>query len=142
MNRDHMRTRIKDSSQVWDCIIIGGGATGLGCAIDAASRGYQTLLVEQKDFAQGTSSRSTKLIHGGVRYLQQGNVSLVLEALKERGKLRRNAPHLVHDLPFIVPTYDWWEGPFYGIGLKVYDILAGKEGFGPSKILSKEETLL
>ena len=141
MNRDHMRTRIKDSSQVWDCIIIGGGATGLGCAIDAASRGYQTLLVEQKDFAQGTSSRSTKLIHGGVRYLQQGNISLVLEALKERGLLLKNAPHLVSNLSFIVPAYGWWEGPFYGIGLKLYDALAGKYGFGPSKMVSRRDTL-
>jgi glycerol-3-phosphate dehydrogenase len=141
MNRDHMLTRIKDSSEVWDCIIIGGGATGLGCAIDAASRGYQTLLLEQKDFAQGTSSRSTKLIHGGVRYLQQGNISLVLEALKERGLLLRNAPHLVSNLSFIVPAYGWWEGPFYGIGLKLYDALAGKYGFGASKLLSKKDTL-
>ncbi len=141
MNRDHMLTRIKDSSRVWDCIIVGGGATGLGCAIDAASRGYQTLLLEQKDFAQGTSSRSTKLIHGGVRYLQQGNVSLVLEALKERGLLLRNAPHLVSNLSLIVPAYGWWEGPFYGIGLKLYDALAGKYGFGSSKLLSKKETL-
>jgi glycerol-3-phosphate dehydrogenase len=141
MNRDHMLTRIKDPSPVWDCIIIGGGATGVGCAIDAASRGYRTLLVEQGDFAQGTSSRSTKLIHGGVRYLQQGNFSLVLEALKERGLLLCNAPHLVSNLPFIVPTYDWWEGPFYGIGLKLYDVLAGKHGFGPSEMLSKEDTL-
>jgi glycerol-3-phosphate dehydrogenase len=141
MNRDHMLTRIKDSAQVWDCIVIGGGATGLGCAIDAASRGYQTLLVEQKDFAQGTSSRSTKLIHGGVRYLQQGNFSLVLEALKERGLLLKNAPHLVSNLSFIVPLYGWWEGPFYGIGLKLYDALAGRYGFGSSKMLSKKETL-
>jgi glycerol-3-phosphate dehydrogenase len=141
MNRDHMLARIKDSSLLWDCIIIGGGATGLGCAIDAASRGYQTLLVEQKDFAQGTSSRSTKLIHGGVRYLQQGNISLVLEALKERGLLLRNAPHLVSDLSFIVPLYGLWEGPYYGVGLKLYDALAGKLGFGPSKMVSKRETL-
>jgi glycerol-3-phosphate dehydrogenase len=141
MNRDHMLARIKDSSRVWDCIIVGGGATGLGCAIDAASRGYQTLLVEQKDFAQGTSSRSTKLIHGGVRYLQQGNISLVLEALKERGLLLRNAPHLVSDLSFIVPLYGWWEGPYYGVGLKMYDALAGKLGFGPSKMVSKREAL-
>ena len=141
MNRDHMLARTKDSSQVWDCIIIGGGATGLGCAIDAASRGYRTLLVEQKDFAQGTSSRSTKLIHGGVRYLQQGNISLVLEALKERGLLLRNAPHLVSDLSFIVPLYGWWEGPYYGVGLKLYDALAGKYGFGSSKMVSKKDTL-
>jgi glycerol-3-phosphate dehydrogenase len=135
-----MFRHIEETGQ-WDFIIIGGGATGLGTAIEASSRGYKTLLLEQSDFAKGTSSRSTKLVHGGVRYLQQGNLSLVLEALKERGILRRNAPHLVHDLPFIVPNYDWWEGPFYGIGLKLYDALAGKEGFGPSKILSKEETL-
>ena len=141
MNREEMLGRIADSTQEWDFIVIGGGATGLGIAVEAASRGFRVVLLEQNDFAAGTSSRSTKLIHGGVRYLQQGNISLVLEALKERGIMKRNAPHLVHDLPFIVPTYDWWEGPFYGIGLKLYDILAGKEGFGPSKILSQEETV-
>ncbi len=136
-----MLAKIEGQKEQWDFIIIGGGATGIGTAIEAASRGYKTLLLEQSDFAKGTSSRSTKLVHGGVRYLQQGNLSLVLEALKERGILRRNAPHLVHDLPFIVPNYDWWEGPFYGIGLKLYDVLAGKEGFGSSKLLSKEETI-
>lgn len=140
MNRNEMLIKMNETD-IWDFIIIGGGATGLGTAIEAASRGYKTLQLEQSDFAKGTSSRSTKLVHGGVRYLQQGNLSLVLEALKERGILRRNAPHLVHDLPFIVPNYDWWEGPFYGIGLKLYDALAGKEGFGKSKILSKEETI-
>lgn len=131
----------KDDSPIWDFIIIGGGATGLGCAIDAASRGYKALLLEQADFAKGTSSRSTKLVHGGVRYLQQGNVALVLEALKERGMLLRNAPHLVHDLAFVVPNYAWWEGPFYGVGMKVYDLLAGRSGFGRSKHLSREATL-
>ncbi len=125
----------------WDFIVIGGGATGLGVAIEAASRGYQTVLLEQGDFSQGTSSRSTKLVHGGVRYLQQGNVSLVLEALKERGILYQNAPHLVHNLPFVVPNYDWWEGPYYGIGLKLYDMLAGRHGFGASRLLSRERTL-
>ena len=140
MNRNKMLRTLNENSS-WDFLIIGGGATGLGSAIEASSRGHKTLLLEQSDFAKGTSSRSTKLVHGGVRYLQQGNLSLVLEALKERGILRRNAPHLVHDLPFIVPNYDWWEGPFYGIGLKLYDTLAGKEGFGPSTILSKEETI-
>lgn len=125
----------------WDILIIGGGATGMGTAIDAASRGYKTLLVEKDDYGKGTSSKSTKLIHGGVRYLQQGNVSLVLEALKERALLKNNAPHIVHDLKFIVPTYDWWESPFYGIGLKLYDWLAGKQGFGDSELLSKEETV-
>jgi glycerol-3-phosphate dehydrogenase len=141
MNRDNMLARISDKSYHWEIIIIGGGATGLGCAIDAASRGYKTLLLEQSDFGKGTSSRSTKLVHGGVRYLQQGNVALVLEALKERGIMLRNAPHLVHNLPFIVPNYDWWEGPFYGIGMKLYDMLAGREGFGSSRMLSKEETI-
>ncbi len=141
MNREDMLTRIQNPAVKWDFIIIGGGATGVGTAIDAASRGYQTLLIEQADFGQGTSSRSTKLVHGGVRYLQQGNISFVLEALKERGLLRQNAPHLVHNLPFVVPNYDWWEGPFYGIGLKLYDILSGKHGFGSSEMLSKEETI-
>ncbi len=122
-------------------IIVGGGATGVGIAIDAATRNYDVLLLEQSDFGKGTSSRSTKLVHGGVRYLEQGNVSLVMEALKERGLLLQNAPHLVHDLGFVVPNYDWWEAPFYGIGLKVYNLLAGKYGFGQSRILSKEETL-
>ncbi len=125
----------------WDVLVIGGGASGLGCAIESASRGFRTALFEAGDFARGTSSRSTKLIHGGVRYLKQGNVSLVLEALKERGLLRRNAPHVVSELPFVVPSYDWWEAPFYGIGLRLYDMLAGKLGFGPSRNLSKEETL-
>ena len=140
MNRDSMLSLL-DEDHVWDVVVIGGGATGLGTAVDAASRGYRTLLLEQHDFAKGTSSRSTKLVHGGVRYLRQGNVSLVLEALRERGLLFRNAPHLVHNLGFIVPVYDWWEGPFYGVGLKLYDALAGKLGLGPSKLLSREETL-
>jgi glycerol-3-phosphate dehydrogenase len=141
VNREKMLGRISDRTDPWDILIIGGGATGVGVAVDAASRGYDVLLLEQSDFGKGTSSRSTKLIHGGVRYLQQGNVSLVMEALRERGILRNNAPHLVHDRAFIVPNYDWWEAPFYGIGLKIYDMLAGRYGFGPSKILSKDETL-
>jgi glycerol-3-phosphate dehydrogenase len=141
VNRDAMLAQLEASPRGWDVLVIGGGATGLGCAIDAATRGYRTALLEAGDFARGTSSRSTKLVHGGVRYLRQGNVSLVLEALKERGLLRRNAPHLVTDLPFVVPNYDWWEAPFYGIGLRLYDMLAGKLGFGPSRNLSKKETL-
>ena len=141
MNRDEMVAKMSEPGIYWDFIIIGGGATGVGTAIEGASRGYKVLLIEQNDFGKGTSSRSTKLIHGGVRYLQQGNISLVLEALKERGLLGRNAPHLVKNLPFVVPSYDWWEGPFYGIGLKLYDLLAGKEGFGESKLLSKEKTV-
>ena len=122
-------------------IVVGGGATGVGVAIDAATRGYDVLLLEQSDFGKGTSSRSTKLVHGGVRYLEQGNLSLVMEALKERGLLLQNAPHLVRNLGFVVPNYDWWEAPFYGIGLKLYNLLAGKYGFGTSRILSSEETL-
>lgn len=141
MDRDEMLDRVASAPDAWDFIVIGGGSTGLGVAIDAASRGYRTLLLEQHDFAKGTSSRSTKLVHGGVRYLQQGNISLVLEALKERGLLRQNAPHLVQNRPFVVPSYDWWESPYYGIGLKLYDMLAGRQGFGRSKHLSKEEVL-
>lgn len=141
MHRDDMLRRLGDGREAWDLLVIGGGATGVGIAVDAASRAYRVLLVEQSDFGKGTSSRSTKLVHGGVRYLQQGNVSLVMEALKERGILRDNAPHLVHDLRFIVPNYDWWEGPFYGIGMRVYDLLAGKFGFGRSRRLSREVTL-
>jgi glycerol-3-phosphate dehydrogenase len=141
VNRDELRLRVEQHAGPWDFIIIGGGATGAGVAVDAASRGYSVLLLEQSDFGKGTSSRSTKLVHGGVRYLEQGNISLVMEALKERGLLRQNAPHLVSNLPFVVPNYDWWEAPFYGIGLKVYNLLAGKYGFGQSSILSREETL-
>ncbi|MFH5832503.1 glycerol-3-phosphate dehydrogenase/oxidase [Halalkalibaculum sp. DA384] len=141
MDRNKLVDQLKEDPDIWDFIIIGGGATGLGTAVEAASRGYRTLLLEQHDFAKGTSSRSTKLVHGGVRYLRQGNVALVLEALRERGLLRKNAPHLVKNQSFIVPNYDWWEGPFYGIGLKIYDKLAGDLGLGPSKHLSKEETL-
>lgn len=141
MKRDQLLKDIQNASEPFDLCIVGGGATGLGTAVDAASRGHSVVLIEQADFAKGTSSRSTKLVHGGVRYLQQGNVSLVLEALRERGRLNKNAPHLVHDMSFVIPNYSWWEGPFYGIGMKVYDRLAGKLGLGPSRWLSKEETV-
>jgi len=141
VNRDELLARAERHSGPWDFIVIGGGATGAGVAVDAASRGFSVLLLEQGDFGKGTSSRSTKLVHGGVRYLEQGNISLVMEALKERGLLRQNAPHLVGNLPFVVPSYDWWEAPFYGLGLKIYNLLAGKYGFGQSSILSREETL-
>ncbi len=141
MNRPAMLARVKQRSTPWDIVVIGGGATGVGVAVDAASRGFAVLLLERMDFGTATSSRSTKLVHGGVRYLEQGNVSLVMEALKERGLLRQNAPHLVHDLGFVVPNYSWWEAPFYGIGMKVYDLLAGKYGFGKSRLLTREETL-
>lgn len=140
MNRQQFISQLKDVAQ-WDILIIGGGATGLGAAVDAASRGYKTLLLEKYDFAKGTSGRSTKLVHGGVRYLQQGNIKLVMEALRERGMLLRNAPHLVKNQSFIIPNYKWWEGPFYGLGLKLYDIMAGRLGFGATQWLNREETL-
>ena len=141
LQRDTSLRRIVEGRDPWDIAVIGGGSTGIGIAVDAASRGYNVVLLEQHDFGKGTSSRSTKLVHGGVRYLQQGNISLVMEALKERGLLLQNAPHLVRDLQFVVPNYAWWEAPFYGIGMKVYDLLAGKYGFGPSQMLSREEVL-
>ena len=141
MNRESTLIKIKNKTKTWDVVIIGGGATGLGCAVDAASRGFKTLLLEQEDFSKGTSSRSTKLVHGGVRYLQQGDISLVFEASNERGLMFKNAPHLVSNQSFVIPTYDWWGGPFYTIGLKVYDFMAGKLGFGSSKHLSREEAM-
>ena len=121
--------------------MIGGGATGLGAAVEAAARGFRTLLVERSDFAKETSSRSTKLVHGGVRYLEQMNLTLVLDALRERGHMLRNAPHLVHDLSFVVPAYSYLSLPYYGLGLKVYERLSGKLSFGRSELLSREGTL-
>ncbi len=141
MNREEMLSRVRSRTTPWDIVVIGGGAVGAGVAVDASARGLDALLIEREDFGKGTSSRSTKLVHGGVRYLEQGNISLVMEALKERGLLLRNAPHIVHDLPFVVPNYSWWEAPFYGIGMKVYDLLAGKYNFGKSRVLSLAETL-
>ncbi|MDO8450411.1 MAG: glycerol-3-phosphate dehydrogenase/oxidase [Rhodoferax sp.] len=125
----------------YDIAIVGGGATGLGVALDAAARGLSVVLVESHDFAKGTSSRSTKLVHGGVRYLAQGNIGLVREALHERTTLLRNAPHLAQPLSFIMPSYRWWETPFYGMGLKMYDALAGKAGLGKTEFLTRDETL-
>ncbi len=125
----------------WDVLVVGGGASGLGTAVDAASRGHRTLLIERHDFAKGTSSRSTKLAHGGVRYLEQLNLTLVLDALRERGRMLRNAPHLVHDLEFVVPAYSYFTLPYYGFGLKVYELLSGKLSLGHSHILSRERTL-
>ncbi len=129
------------SQPEWDLLVIGGGATGLGVALDGLSRGYSTLLLERDDFAKGTSSRSTKLVHGGVRYLAQGDVALVREALHERGLLLQNAPHLVKNQDFIIPNYNWWGGLFYTIGLKLYDWLAGRRSFGNSRHLGRAETL-
>jgi glycerol-3-phosphate dehydrogenase len=141
MERAEMLQRLRDQTVTWDMLVIGGGASGLATAVDAAARGYRTALVEQADFAQATSSRSTKLIHGGIRYLQQGRLSLVRESLLERGHLLRNAPQLVHRLPFILPLYAWWERPFYGAGLKLYDKLAAHLSLGASRYLSRQETL-
>ncbi len=140
MDRGTMLAQARARRREWDLLVIGGGATGVGVALDAAARGYEVLLLEQHDFGKGTSSRSTKLVHGGVRYLEQGNLSLVMEALRERGILRRNAPHLVGELPFVVPTYSWWDGPFYGLGLKLYQVLSGRYGFGASQVLNRDET--
>jgi len=139
MNRKEMLQQIESASQ-WDLIIIGGGATGLGAALDAAVRGYKTLLIEQHDFAKGTSSRSTKLVHGGVRYLAQGNIKLVVEALKERGRLLRNAPHITSAQPFVLPVFSRWQKFYYSIGLKIYGLLSGKLSLGRTEILSKQQT--
>lgn len=139
-NRSKLIEKIRDTS-AWDVIVIGGGASGLGVALDALSRGFKTILLEQVDFAKGTSSKATKLVHGGVRYLAQGDISLVKEALHERGLLQKNAPHLVKNQSFIIPNYSWFDGPFYTIGMKIYDLLAGKLSLGKSIHINKEETL-
>lgn len=141
MRRHDLLHQLDTQSQPWDLIVIGGGASGLGTAVEAAARGLRTLLLEQKDFAAGTSSRSTKLIHGGVRYLRQGRLGLVKQALHERGLLLQNAPHLVHGLSCVLPLYAPWEGLYYGIGLKLHDLLAGRAELAPSRRLSREETL-
>jgi len=140
MNRTEQLSKLENTEK-WDIIIIGGGASGLGTALDAASRGYKTILLESVDFAKGTSSRSTKLVHGGVRYLAQGDVHLVREALKERGLLVQNAGHLVKNQSFVIPNYNWWGGYFYTIGLKIYDLLAGSLSLGISKYISKKKTI-
>ncbi|WP_452225013.1 glycerol-3-phosphate dehydrogenase/oxidase [Lacinutrix chionoecetis] len=138
--RETLTDKVK-TTQNWDVIIVGGGATGLGIALDCTTRGYKTLLLEQVDFAKGTSSRSTKLVHGGVRYLAQGNVDLVREALHERGLMMKNASHLVSNQSFIIPNYKWWDKIFYTVGLKVYDFLSGKLSFGKSKGIGKKEAI-
>lgn len=139
-NRSRLLDQVRDE-QEWDVIVIGGGSTGLGVALDAVSRNLKVLLLEQSDFAKGTSSKSTKLVHGGVRYLAQGNVDLVREALYERGLLAKNAPHLVRNQTFVIPNYDFLRGPFYWIGLKLYDFLAGKLSLGKSEYVSRDEVL-
>ena len=141
MKRNELIKQISDTTKTWDVVIVGGGATGLGCAVDAATRGYSVALFEWEDFAKATSSRSTKLVHGGVRYLAQGDVPLVLEALHERGLLKKNAPHLVKDQCFLIPNYRHWDNFLYTVGLTVYDILAGRLSFGRSKYISSKKTV-
>ena len=139
LNRDVAMERIGDAKEPWDLLVIGGGATGVGVALDAASRNLRVVLLEQSDFGKGTSSRSTKLVHGGVRYLEQGNVTLVRDALRERSLLKQNAPHLVKDMPFLIPCHSYWQRVYYSIGLKVYDLLASGRGFGRSHGVSAQE---
>lgn len=141
MNREKNLERIANRAAAWDIVVIGGGATGVGCALDAASRGYDVLLLEKNDLGSGTSSRSTKLIHGGVRYLREGDIALVREALQERSIILKNAPHAAHKLEFVIPCYGIRDELFYGIGLKVYDLLAGFRGLGGSKIVSRAEAI-
>lgn len=141
MMRKEILSQIQNNRKKWDVVIIGGGASGLGAAVEAATRGMKTLLLEQDDFTKGTSSRSTKLVHGGVRYLAQGNISLVLEALRERGLMKQNAPHLVKDQSFIIPSYKWWVKPYYTLGLTMYDLMAGRLGLGRSLPYSRKRTL-
>jgi glycerol-3-phosphate dehydrogenase len=140
MNRTEQLAQLA-ATPVYDIVIIGGGATGLGCAVDSASRGYKTLLLEKYDFAKGTSSRATKLVHGGVRYLAQGNIRLVREALYERGRLLQNAPHVCHTLSFVVPSYKWWQKWYYGFGLWIYEFLSAKLSLGKTKLLSATKAL-
>ncbi len=140
MNRNSMLQHLQQDIE-WDVIVIGGGASGLGAAVDAACRGYKTLVLERFDFAKGTSSRATKLVHGGVRYLAQGNIKLVRDALKERGLLLKNAPHVSSKMQFVIPNYTWWAKIYYGIGLKIYDALSGKLGLGNTNIVSAKKAL-
>ena len=141
MNREEMINSVKATKEIYDFIVIGGGATGLGTALEAAARGYSVVLVEQNDFTKGTSSRSTKLVHGGVRYLAQGDLPLVLEALRERGLMKQNAPHLVKDQKFIIPSYNWWTKPYYTLGLTMYDLLSGRLSLGRSLPYSRKKTI-
>lgn len=141
IRREDLLRQATEALEPWQVVVVGGGATGLGVAVESVTRGYRTLLLEAHDFAKGTSSRSTKLVHGGVRYLRDGDIPLVFEALQERRRLLKNAPHLVRDLPFVIPAYRWWEGPFYGVGLKIYDLLGGRRELPGSSWLPEEEVL-
>lgn len=138
--REELLARLGEK-RTWDLAVVGGGATGLGVALDAAARGFSVVLLESHDFAKGTSSRATKLVHGGVRYLAQGDIGLVREALHERATLLRNAPHLAQPLAFVMPSYKIWETPFYGMGLKMYDALAGRAGLGSTQFLGRRQVL-
>lgn len=140
MNREQRFAALAGTER-FDLVVVGGGATGLGVALDAALRGFSVALFESHDFAGGTSSRATKLLHGGVRYLAQGNVALVREALAERTTVMAIAPHLAQPLPFVMPSHQWWQTPFYGIGLKLYDVLAGRAGLGTTEFLDRAQTL-
>lgn len=142
MNREEQLKLASNPSEEWDMVVIGGGATGLGVALDAATRGFKVALFEQNDFAKSTSSRSTKLVHGGVRYLQKGDVALVREALHERGRLRRNAPHLVKNQSFVISNYSWFDNLLYTCGLILYDMLSwGGLGLGRSYFISKKKVM-
>jgi len=142
MNRNKLiQTLLDEPQKRWDIIVIGGGATGLGIALDAVTRGYKTLLLEQSDFAKGTSSRSTKLVHGGVRYMAQGDILLVIEALHERGLMLKNAPHLTGNQEFVIPVYTFWDVFLYTVGLKFYDLLAGRLSMGKSYFINKSKTI-
>lgn len=141
MNRQSLVSELQKNTSGWDIVIIGGGATGLGTALDAVTRGYRTLLLEQSDFSKGTSSRSTKLVHGGVRYLAQGDILLVTEALHERGRILRNAPHLTANQEFLIPAYSYWDVVLYTVGLKFYDLLSGRLSLGKSKFINRKKAL-
>ena len=139
MNRRDMLSKLQEPEKVWDMVVVGGGATGLGVAVDAATRGYSVVLLEMVDFAKSTSSRSTKLVHGGVRYLQKGDVALVLEALRERGRMKANAPHLVKDQAFVISNYTYWDNFLYFCGLTLYDLLSFGFGYGRSRFISSRK---
>lgn len=141
MKRENLIQAIAEKDKVWDMVVVGGGATGLGCAVDAATRGFSVALFEREDFAKCTSSRSTKLVHGGVRYLQKGDVMLVLEALRERGRMKANAPHLVKDQAFVISNYRYWDNFLYFCGLTFYDILSFGFGYGRSRFISKKKVM-
>ena len=142
MNREKKIADLQhEKDKTYDIIVIGGGATGLGIAVDAVTRGYSTILLEKSDFAKGTSSRSTKLVHGGVRYLAQGDILLVTEALQERGRMLRNAPHLTENQEFVIPAYSLWDVILYTVGLKFYDLLSGRLSLGKSYFINRAKTL-